>query len=115
VAADGVRAANSASLIFTLIVRAGTLSSIKSPLRISASGPPAAASGETCKTTVPKAVPLIRPSQIRTRSSMPRSSNFFGIAIFETSGIPGYPLGPHPRRIKTLFSSTSRSGLSMRS
>ena len=42
-----------------------------SPVRTSASGPPAAASGATCRTTVPYAVPLIRPSQIRTMSRTP--------------------------------------------
>ena len=42
-----------------------------SPVRTRPSGPPAAASGATCRTTVPYAVPLIRPSQIRTMSRTP--------------------------------------------
>ena len=60
-----------------------------SPVRTRASGPPAAASGETCRTTVPYAVPLIRPSQTRTMSRTPCSSSFFGSGMLATSGIPG--------------------------
>src|SRR5450755_2418906 len=58
-----------------------------------ASGPPAAASGETWRTTVPYAVPLIRPSQMRTMSRTPSCISFLGSGMFATSGIPGYPLG----------------------
>ena len=49
----------------------------------------AADSGETCSTTVPKPVPLIRPSEIRTISLTPFSKSFFGIPILPTSAIPG--------------------------
>ena len=38
-------------------------------------GPPTAASGATCRTTVPNAVPLIRPSEIRTMSVTPFASS----------------------------------------
>ena len=44
---------------------------IGSPSRTTRRGPPAADSGETCRTTVPKAVPLIRASEIRTMSVTP--------------------------------------------
>ena len=47
--------------------------------RTSDSGPPAADSGATCSTTVPYAVPLIRPSLIRTMSRTPCASSFGGI------------------------------------
>ena len=60
-----------------------------SPLRTRANGPPAAASGATCRTTVPYAVPLIRPSQIRTMSRTPCSSSFVGSGMLATSGMPG--------------------------
>ena len=62
---------------------------ITSPVRTSASGPPAAASGATCSTTVPYAVPLIRPSQTRTMSRTPWASSRRGSGRFDTSGIPG--------------------------
>ncbi len=39
----------------------------------SASGPPNADSGDTCSTTMPDAVPLIRASEVRTMSDMPLS------------------------------------------
>ena len=42
-----------------------------SPSRTSASGPPAAASGDTCSTAVPYAVPLMRASEMRTMSVTP--------------------------------------------
>jgi len=58
-----------------------------------ASGPPAAASGATWSTTVPYAVPLIRPSHTRTMSRTPNSSVFRGSGRFATSGMPGYPFG----------------------
>src|SRR5690606_25440525 len=70
------------------------LSSIRSPDRTIASGPPAAASGATCNITVPKLVPLIRPSLIRTISVTPASLSFFGIGIIPHSGMPGTPFGP---------------------
>jgi hypothetical protein len=38
-------------------------------------------SGVTCKTMVPKAVPLIRPSEIRTMSLQPATANFLGIGM----------------------------------
>ena len=46
-----------------------------SPFRTSASGPPAAASGDTCSTTVPYAVPLMRASEMRTMSVTPVSQH----------------------------------------
>ena len=49
----------------------------------------AAASGATWSTTVPYAVPLIRPSQTRTMSRTPWRSIFFGRGRLATSGIPG--------------------------
>ena len=39
-----------------------------SPVSTNASGPPIADSGATCSTTVPKAVPLMRASEMRTMS-----------------------------------------------
>ncbi|CAB4820451.1 unannotated protein [freshwater metagenome] len=89
VAAFGVRFASSSSEISILSVRAATSRTIMSPVCTTASGPPAAASGATWRTTVPYAVPLIRPSQIRTISRTPFSNNFFGSGMFATSGIPG--------------------------
>src|SRR5579875_3232281 len=65
-----------------------------SPSFTSARGPPSADSGETCSTTVPKAVPLIRASLMRTMSEMPAFNNLAGIGISPHSGIPGAPLGP---------------------
>ncbi len=59
--------------------RAFTESLIRSPLRTKASGPPEAASGVTCSTMVPKAVPLMRASETRTMSFTPRVASFFGI------------------------------------
>src|SRR5271166_3313603 len=59
---------------------------MKSPLRTSASGPPIAASGAVWRTTAPYAVPLIRPSEMRTMSLTPRSRSFLGSGIFPTSG-----------------------------
>ena len=60
-----------------------------SPVRTLASGPPTAASGVTCRTTVPYAVPLIRPSQMRTMSRMPSASSLAGSGRLATSGMPG--------------------------
>ena len=48
-----------------------TDSRMRSPLRTSASGPPDAASGVTCSTMVPKAVPLMRASETRIMSLTP--------------------------------------------
>jgi hypothetical protein len=39
----------------------------------------------TCRTTVPYAVPLIRPSQTRTMSRTPCSSSFFGSGAVEVT------------------------------
>jgi hypothetical protein len=69
--------------------RAGTSSTIGSPVRTSASGPPAAASGATCRTTVPYAVPLIRASLMRTMSRTPAASSLAGSGRLPTSGMPG--------------------------
>ena len=52
---------------------------MRSPFRTSASGPPTAASGETCSTMVPKAVPLMRASEMRTMSFTPARASFVGI------------------------------------
>ena len=51
--------------------RSFTDSRMRSPLRTRPSGPPEAASGVTCSTMVPKAVPLMRASEIRTMSLTP--------------------------------------------
>ena len=60
-----------------------------SPVRMNASGPPAAASGATCRMTVPYAVPLMRASLMRTMSRTPCSSSFCGSGMLPTSGMPG--------------------------
>jgi len=60
-----------------------------SPFRTSASGPPTAASGAVCSTTVPYAVPDIRASEILTMSVTPCFSSFAGSAKLPTSGNPG--------------------------
>ncbi len=44
-----------------------------------AQGPPTPASGATCSTIVPKAVPLMRASEIHTMSLTPRSASFSGM------------------------------------
>ena len=50
-----------------------------SPSSTAPSGPPTAASGATWRTQVPKLVPLMRASLMRTMSVTPRSASFFGI------------------------------------
>ena len=72
-----------------------------------------AASGATCNTIVPEAVPLIRPSDIRTISFTPIRANFLGIGIKPASGIPGAPLGPIFFSTKISFGLTSRSSSSI--
>jgi phage/plasmid-like protein (TIGR03299 family) len=62
---------------------------------------PTADSGEMCRTQVPKEVPLIRASEIRTISVTPASIKFFGTGIIPHSGIPGTPTGPQSRNTKT--------------
>ncbi len=52
-----------------------------SPSRTSPSGPPTADSGVMCSTMVPKAVPLMRASEMRTMSLTPAWASFFGIGI----------------------------------
>jgi len=52
---------------------------MRSPLRASATAPPTAASGETCSTIVPYAVPLMRASEMRTMSLTPARASFAGI------------------------------------
>ena len=59
--------------------RSFTDSRMRSPLRTSPSGPPDAESGVTCRTIVPKAVPLMRASETRIMSLTPRCASFFGI------------------------------------
>ena len=49
----------------------GHVQAISSPVRTTASGPPIADSGATCSTTVPKLVPLMRASLMRTMSATP--------------------------------------------
>ena len=60
------------------VVDLRTSSVIRSPVRTSASGPPAADSGATCSTVVPKAVPLILASLMRTMSRTPLSEESGG-------------------------------------
>ena len=85
-----------------------------SPFLTSASGPPTADSGDTCSTTVPKAVPLMRASDMRTMSLTPRSNSFRGKGMKPASGIPGPPMGPADRMTRMSFGLTSSSGWSMR-
>ena len=73
-----------------------------------------AASGAVCRTTVPKAVPDIRASDIRTISVMPFLRIFGGRPILPTSAIPGYPRGPQFFRTITQVSSISRLSSLMR-
>ena len=54
-------------------------SRMRSPLRTAASGPPTAASGATCSTIEPNAVPDMRASEMRTMSFTPACASFFGI------------------------------------
>ncbi len=61
------------------MLRFATSRRIMSPFFTSASGPPTAASGVICSTMVPKAVPLMRASEIRTMSLTPPRASFFGI------------------------------------
>ena len=103
------RFASSASLTSRCSFRAGTSSSMMSPVLTSASGPPAAASGATCSTTVPYAVPLMRASEMRTMSVMPLRSTLGGSGMLPTSAMPGYPFGPQPLSTMMQFSSMSRS------
>ena len=56
-----------------------TDSRMRSPVSTSASGPPAAASGAMCSTMVPKAVPDMRQSLMRTMSFTPARASFFGM------------------------------------
>ena len=60
-----------------------------SPFSTSASGPPVAASGAVCSTTVPYAVPDMRASEMRIMSVTPFFSIFAGSAKLPTSGNPG--------------------------
>jgi hypothetical protein len=46
-------------------------------------------SGATWSTQQPKAVPLMRASEMRTMSVIPRFSSFEGKLILPTSAIPG--------------------------
>ncbi len=59
--------------------RPGTSSTIVSPVRTSARGPPTAASGVTWSTIVPKAVPDMRASERRTMSFTPACASLRGI------------------------------------
>ena len=104
------RSAISVSLTCRIILLPGTSNSISSPSLTNAKGPPMALSGATCKTIVPKAVPLIRASEILTMSRTPRVSNLPGTGKLPTSGMPGAPMGPTFCKTRISFSSTSRSG-----
>ena len=77
-AADVQRAVD---LVSAEIDRFITLSATRSPVCATANGPLSAASGVTCSTIVPRAVPLIRPSEIRTMSFTPCRASFFGIGM----------------------------------
>ena len=87
---------------------------MRSPSRTSASGPPAEASGVTCSTTVPNAVPLMRASEMRTMSLTPFWPSFFGIGSAPASGMPGAPIGPALRSTMQCCGVTSSAGSSMR-
>ena len=50
--------------------------------------------GATCRTTAPYEVPLMRASEMRTRSVTPCFRSFAGIGRCPHSGIPGAPTGP---------------------
>ena len=80
------RRASTSSGTSSVSRRSGTSSTIGSPSRTSPSGPPIAASGATCSTIVPYAVPLIRASEIRTMSRTPCWSSLRGIGRSPTSG-----------------------------
>ena len=70
-------------------------------------------SGATCSTTVPKLVPLMRASLMRTMSATPRSSSTRGMGMWPHSGMPGAPLGPQLRITSTVDASTGRSAESI--
>ncbi|MCY1457133.1 hypothetical protein D9M71_743960 [compost metagenome] len=84
-----MRAASSASGISRCNRPLAQSSSIQSPSFTAAKGPPAAASGATCSTTVPYAVPLMRASEMRTMSVTPWASSLAGKPMLPTSAMPG--------------------------
>ena len=59
-----------------------------SPVETSERGSLASDSGETCRTTVPNAVPDILASDTRTMSLTPSCASRFGIGMLPTSGSP---------------------------
>ena len=65
-------------------------------------------------TIVPKLVPLMRASLMRTMSFTPALSSFAGMGRWPHSGIPGAPLGPAFFSTITEFSSTGKFGSSRR-
>ena len=67
--------------------------------------------GGTCKTQVPNAVPLMRPSVTRTMSSTPAAASRAGIGTWPHSGMPGTPTGPAPPSTSTLSPVTSSVGV----
>ena len=89
VASGTRRRCSSSSVTSSSSRRPRTSSRISSPFCTSPSGPPAAASGVTCSTTVPYAVPLMRPSQMRTMSPHTLLEQLCGSGMFATSGMPG--------------------------
>ena len=88
-------------------------SRIRSPVRTRASGPPMADSGAICRTTVPKPVPLMRASLMRTMSVTPARSSRVGMGRWPDSGMPGAPTGPPFCRTSTSSGSISSAGSSM--
>ena len=85
--------------------RSGTSSRIRSPSWTSASGPPTADSGATCRTTAPYDVPLMRASEIRTMSLTPCSEQLRRDRQVPPLGHPGRADRPgvaqhhHARRV----------------
>ena len=63
---------------------------------------------------MPKLVPLIRASVIRTMSVTPAAASLAGMGIMPHSGIPGPPTGPQPASTSTLSAVTGSAGSSTR-
>ena len=64
-----------------------------SPSSINATGPPTAASGDTCPIEAPRDAPLKRPSVI-SATDEPSPIPAIAEVGFSISGIPGPPFGP---------------------
>ena len=65
----------------------------------------------TCRTIAPYDVPLMRASEIRSKSLTPSLRSFAGIGRCPHSGMPGAPIGPAFRSTITLDASQSRPGI----